>query len=139
PPKTVPTTRNASTRTPPKATPTPTRSRSAGSNTSKANTQAAAPPKAGSGSEGGKGADVVSLQTDGIAFPDQGYINNIVRQLYHTWKPGEIPGTRISEVRFTIRRDGSVSDIQVVKASGDRLYDIEAQGAVEAVGRAGRF
>lgn len=122
-----------------KATPTPARSRTAGARDAAANTKAAAPPKAGSGTQGGKGADVVSIRTEGIAFPDQGYLNNIMRQLTINWQPPGQQGNRIAEVKFTIRRDGSVTGIEVMKRSGDRAYDIEAIGAIETVGNSRAF
>jgi protein TonB len=38
-----------------------------------------------------------------------------------------------------IRRDGSVAGIEIVKSSRDRLFDLEAQATVEAVGSARSF
>jgi outer membrane biosynthesis protein TonB len=35
---------------------------------------------------------------------------------------------------FLIHRDGSVTDIVKVKGSGRSAFDLEAQGAIEAVG-----
>jgi protein TonB len=123
----------------PTATPSTQRNRTAGSRTPSPTATKGAPPRAGSGAVGGKGADVANVRTDGIAFPDQGYLNNIVRQLALSWQPSRAAATRVAEVRFTIRRDGSVTAIEVVKPSGDRLYDIDAVGAVEAVGAARSF
>jgi len=45
----------------------------------------------------------------------------------------------VAEVKFIIRRDGSVMGIEVVKRSGDRLYDLDAMGAIEAVGASRGF
>ena len=124
----------------PKATPNPKASRSAGSKTAKPATKTAtAPPRAGSGAVGGKGADVTNLKTDGIAFPYPGYLSNIVRQLTLSWTPRRISASLVTEVKFMIRRDGSVAGIEVVKSSNDRIYDSEASGAVEAVGTARSF
>lgn len=136
--KVAPTKTTAKAPPPPKATPTPTKSRTAGT-TAPTPTKAAAPPKAGSGATGGKGADVATIRTEGIAFPDQGYLNNIQRQLWMVWRPERRPGANLAEIKFTIHRDGRVTDIQVVKSSRDRRFDIEAQGAVEAVGSARKF
>ncbi len=120
---------------PPKATPraTPTRASGAKPTTSPSKSPVA-PPKAGSGAVGGRGADVVNLKTEGIAFPFPGYLNNIVRQLTLSWSPRRISAALVTEVKFLIRRDGSVAGIEIVKSSGDRIYDAEASGAVEAVG-----
>lgn len=117
-----------------KATPTAAPSRAAGKKATATPSKAASPAKAGSGAVGGKGADVVNIRTDGIAFPYEGYLKNIVRQLTLSWSPRRVSAALITEVKFLIRRDGSVVDISVVKSSGDRLYDVEAVGAVEAVG-----
>ncbi len=134
PEKTVPVKQNTRAQSQARATPTPTRSRTTGSTNATRSTTAAAPPKAGSGAQGGKGADVVTVRTEGIAFPDQGYLNNIVRQLTLNWHPRQQQGTRVAEVKFTIRRDGSVTAIDVIRRSGDRSFDIEAMGAIETVG-----
>lgn len=123
---------------PQKATPMPAKSKQAGAKTATP-TSVANAPKSGAGTTGTKGADVANLRTDGIDFPDPVYLQNIVRQLWLEWKPRASASALAAEVRFVIRRDGSVVSIDVVKRSGDRLYDIDAIGAVEAVGNARRF
>ena len=134
PEKALPAAKRAET-APPKATPSATPTRAAGSKTAKSESKApAAPPKAGSGAVGGKGADVTNIKTDGIAFPYQGYLDNIVRQLTMAWSPRRVSAALVTEVKFLIRRDGSVANIEIVKSSGDRIYDTEGTGAVEAVG-----
>ena len=122
-------------RAPPMATPSATPTRAAGSKGAKSEGKApTAPPKAGSGAVGGKGADVTNIKTDGIAFPYQGYLDNIVRKLTMAWSPRRVAAGLVTEVKFLIRRDGSVANIEIVKSSGDRIYDTEGMGAVEAVG-----
>jgi len=117
----------------PKATPSPTRSKAAGDK-APAVTAAKALPKAGSGSDGGTGADVKNIRTEGIAFPFPAYTDNIVRKITLAYTPKRVSATLVAEVKFLIRRDGSVADIQIVKSSGDRVFDGEAMGTVEAVG-----
>lgn len=118
-----------------KATPSTTRSKKAGSKSATATTRpSTAAPKAGAGAQGGKGADVANLSIQGIEFPYPGYLTNIVRQLTLSWTPRRVSAALVSEVKFTIRRDGSVVAIEVVKRSGDRSYDLDAMGAIEAVG-----
>ena len=96
---------------------------------SKAKTTAA---KAGGGPTGDKGTDVATVRAEGIEFPFPGYLNNIVRQIALKFKPRN-PAARLrAEVRFLIHRDGSVSDIQFIRKSGNFSFDLEAQGAVEA-------
>jgi len=88
--------------------------------------------KAGGGPTGDKGTDVATVRAEGIEFPFPGYLNNIVRQIALKFKPRN-PAARLrAEVRFLIHRDGSVSDIQFIKKSGNFSFDLEAQGAVEA-------
>jgi protein TonB len=79
------------------------------------------------------------VRTDGIEFAFPGYLNNIVRQIAIKFKPRN-PAARLkAEVRFLIHRDGSVSDIQFIKRSGNFSFDLEAQGAVEAAASALAF
>lgn len=119
----------------PKATPSTSRSKQAGAKTaSPTTTKPTSAPKAGAGAQGGKGADVANLNIRGIEFPYPGYLQNIVRQLTLNWTPRRVSAALMSEVKFTIRRDGSVMAIEVVKRSGDRIYDLDAMGAIEAVG-----
>src|SRR6266516_2661508 len=42
---------------------------------------------------------------------------------------------REAELSFLVHRDGSVSDLQFIKRSGNFAFDLEAQGAVEEAGR----
>jgi protein TonB len=89
-------------------------------------------PKAGGGPTGGKGTDVATVQTEGIDFPFPGYLNNIVRQIALRFNPSDANTGRRAEVRFVIRRDGSVIGIGFVTRSGSYAFDLEAQGAIEA-------
>lgn len=94
-----------------------------------------AAPKAGGGPVGGKGSDVATVQTEGIDFPFPGYLNNIVRQIALRFNPAESNSGLRAEVRFVIRRNGSVIGIGFVTRSGNYAFDLEAQGAVEAAAR----
>lgn len=89
-------------------------------------------PRAGGGPIGGKGSDVATVQTEGIDFPFPGYLNNIVRQIALRFSPGDANSGRRADVRFVIRRDGSVIGIGFITRSGSYAFDLEAQGAVEA-------
>ncbi len=92
-------------------------------------------PKAGGGPIGGKGTDVATVQTEGIDFPFPGYLNNIVRQIALRFNPADANSGLRAEVRFVIRRDGSVIGIGFVTRSGNYAFDLEAQGAIEAAAR----
>jgi len=119
----------------PKATPSPATRKTPPGSARKAENPQGGAPKAGAGAAGGKsGADVVNLRTEGIAFPFPGYLNNVTRQVFLNWSPRRVAAALVAEVKFIIRRDGSVMGIEVVKRSGDRLYDLDAMGAIEAVG-----
>ncbi len=121
-----------------KATPSPVRSKAAGAKGA-VKSPAAAAPAAGS-REGGKGADVRNLKTAGIDFPYPGYLTNIVRQITLAYTPPRgASAALVAEVKFMIRRDGSVAGIELVKSSNNRLFDLEAQATVESVGATRSF
>jgi protein TonB len=92
-------------------------------------------PKAGGGAEGGTGADVQTIKTEGIDFPFPGYLQNIVRQIAMNFSPKGNVGALRAEVFFMIRRDGKVSGFKFLSRSGNLAFDIEAQGAVDAASR----
>ncbi len=88
-------------------------------------------PTAGGGETGGRGTDVANIRVEGIEFPFQGYLDNIVRQIALRFRPPR--GSQLkAEVAFLIRRDGTVTGIRFVQRSGSYTFDLEAQGAVEA-------
>ncbi len=91
-------------------------------------------PQAAGGPTGGRGSDVVTVRTNGIEFPYPGYLENIVRQIALNFHPPRGSALR-AEVSFLVRRDGSISDFKFLSKSGNYEFDLEAQGAVEAVGR----
>ncbi len=135
--------------TPPATPPTPAKTKEPAVPITKATPQKATPrstpverpvaaapaPRAGGGPIGGKGTDVATVQTEGIDFPFPGYLNNIVRQIALRFNPADANSNRRAEVRFVIRRDGSVIGIGFVTRSGSYAFDLEAQGAVEAAAR----
>jgi TonB family protein len=75
----------------------------------------------------------------GLDFPYPGYLANVVRQVALRFRPERRDALLQADVAFLIRRDGSVSDLRVVTASGSYAFDLEAQGAVEAAGAARAF
>jgi outer membrane biosynthesis protein TonB len=81
------------------------------------------------------GSDPVTVSTEGIAFPYPEYLNNAISQIARRWQRPFGSTPLEAEVSFLIHRDGSITDIQFVKRSGSFAFDIEAQGAVEEVGR----
>lgn len=97
-------------------------------------------PTAGGGETGGRGTDVVTVNTGGIDFPYPGYLENIVRQIALRFKPSTRGALR-AEVFFIINRDGTVpsSSIRLVTRSGVFSFDFEAQGAVESAANSHAF
>ena len=106
---------------PAKATPSPP--------TTKAAPPTTAPTAASKA--GGAGADVANVRTEGVDFPYQWYLENIVRQIALNFSPDNADANLRAEVAFLIKRDGSVIDIRIVQRSGEYGFDLEAQGAVE--------
>ena len=119
----------------PLATPSPAKTKDAGAKSTTPEPKATAAPQAGAGSQAGKGADVANVNIRGIEFPFPGYLNNITRQIAKNFHPKASTAALVAEVKFMIRRDGSVAGIEVVKSSGDALYNADAMGAIEAVGK----
>ncbi len=100
---------------------------------------APAPPRAGGGPEGGRGTDVANVNIRGLDFPFPGYLQNIVRQVALRFTPPNRNAALTADLAFLIHRDGSVSNVRIVRRSGSYAFDLEAQGAIEAVGAAKAF
>ena len=97
------------------------------------------PPAAGGGQTGGSGSDVANAATAGIEFPYPGYLNGIANAVLRFFGHSRMAYT--AEVRFVIRRDGSVdpASIKFVTPSGNYSFDQQALGAVEAAANAKAF
>ena len=81
------------------------------------------------------GNDIATVSTEGIAFPFPEYLQNIVSQVLRRWqRPGQSTPLE-AEVSFFVHRDGSVTDLQFIRRSGNFAFDLEAQGAIEESGR----
>jgi TonB family protein len=85
------------------------------------------------------GADVATVSTEGVEFPFPEYLQNIVAQVLRVWQRPLQSSPLEAEVSFLVHRDGSVSDLQLLKRSGNYAFDLEAQGAVEQAGRIKAF
>jgi protein TonB len=130
--------KKAPTAATPKATPSTARSKAAGAKSASSSAKAAL-PKAGSGREGGKGADVRNMRTEGIEFPYPAYLTNIVRRLTLAYSPRPSAASLVAEIKFMIRRDGSAEGYEISKSSGNRLFDLEALGTVNRLARERRI
>ena len=81
------------------------------------------------------GNDVATVSTEGVAFPFPEYLQNIVSQVLRVWQRPEQQTPLEAEVSFLVHRDGSVTDLQFVRRSGNFAFDLEAQGAIEELGQ----
>ena len=79
----------------------------------------------------------VNVRIDGEAFPYPEYLSNIALQIgrYFRWtgRSGSQP------ILLRHRADGSVSDIRVLRPSGDIAFDLEARAAIEHAGNRRAF
>ena len=82
-------------------------------------------------SAGGEGLNV---RTEGAEFVDAAYLQNIVRQINRYFRRPTDARTDAAEVRFWINRDGTVSDIETVQATGSFSFRAAAMEAVEQAG-----
>ncbi len=81
------------------------------------------------------GNDVATVSTEGVAFPFPEYLQNIVSQVLRRWQRPAQATPLEAEVSFFVHRDGSVTDLQFIRRSGNFAFDLEAQGAIEEAGR----
>jgi periplasmic protein TonB len=81
------------------------------------------------------GSDVATVSTEGQEFPFPEYLQNIVAQVLRRWQRPLQNMPLEAEVSFFVHRDGSVTDLQFVRRSGNFAFDLEAQGAIEEAGR----
>jgi len=85
------------------------------------------------------GSDPATVKTSGVEFPFPEYLRNIVSQVYRRWRRPSGQVTLRAEVLFFVHRDGTISNFQFVKRSGNFGFDLEAQGAIEAAANAAAF
>jgi len=126
-PKPKPEPKNAASRTAPPPTPDATRREAAPRTTPKTAPLPGETPSTGS--------NEVTVSTEGVDFPYPEYLQNIMSQILRRWQRQFENMPLDAEVAFFIHRDGSVTDLQFVKRSGNFAFDLEAEGAVEEAGR----
>jgi outer membrane biosynthesis protein TonB len=82
---------------------------------------------------------VATVKVSGIEFRYPEYLRNIVAEVYRRWQR-PIGGEALqAEVLFFIHRDGSISNLQFTRRSGNFSFDLEAEGAIEAAGNSRAF
>jgi TonB family protein len=77
--------------------------------------------------QGGGGAGGVRLDVQNFCCPE--YLALMVQRVKQNWNPNQ-GATGEPEIRFTIRRDGMLTNVELEKSSGQALLDLEARRAV---------
>ena len=93
-------------------------------------TSVAAPPEE-KPKESGEG---INVRMEGLRRDYPAYYNNIINQIQRCFR-WQQAGSWETTVYFVIKRDGSVSDLDFVKRSGNPTFDFEAMGAVDCAGK----
>jgi TonB family protein len=89
-------------------------------------TQGVAVPFGGLSSSGGAGFGETRIDGD-FCCPD--YIQTMNRLIYTNWNQHQ-GAAGLVEVKFTIRRDGMLTNVEVAKTSNNPLLDLESRRAV---------
>ena len=76
---------------------------------------------------GGGGDSGVRLDVQNFCCPD--YIQTMVRQIRQSWNQNQGATGRVG-VKFTIRRDGMLTNVEVEEPSGQAMLDLESRRAV---------
>lgn len=87
----------------------------------------------------GTGQDIANIRIQGVAFQYPEYLRNIVTQVLRRWQQPTGRVNLTAEVAFTIQKDGSVTEIEVLNGSGSFAFDLAARGAIEAAAEAKAF
>lgn len=117
------------------APPSPTRKTTKGAEVKpgeRIDTGGAAVPFGGLSSSGGKGLDAQTLGLDNFCCPE--YLQTMLQLIRRNWNQNQ-GATGSVVVRFTIRRDGALTQVEVAKASSNVLLDLESRRAVLQTGR----
>lgn len=74
------------------------------------------------------------MQLRGVQCPTPDYCNNIIRAINRYFRPeGAAAGE--ADIFFRINRDGSISDLQLISATGGPRFRLAVMEAVETAGR----
>jgi TonB family protein len=77
----------------------------------------------------GSGAATNTVTTDYADFCCPAYLNQMVDLIKRNWNPNQGAAGQV-QVKFTIHRDGLLSDVQVEKPSNVSMLDLESQRAI---------
>jgi TonB family protein len=84
-------------------------------------------PFGGLSTSGGGGTGGVRLNVENFCCPQ--YIETMVQQIRRNWNQSQGAAGR-NTVRFTIRRDGVLTNVEIAETSGNPLLDLESRRAV---------
>jgi len=85
------------------------------------------------------GTNIANIDLQGVPFPFEGYLSNLVEQVLRRWARPAFATPLRAEIAFTILRDGTVKDIKFAQSSRNPSFDLEAMGAIESAARARAF
>ena len=105
---------------------TPTAGAEIKTGSARVNTGGAAIPFGGL-AQGGGGAGGVQLDVKNFCCPE--YLTQMVQKIRSNWNANQGAGGQ-PIIKFTIRRDGMLTNVELEKSSGQALLDLEARRAV---------
>jgi len=82
----------------------------------------------------GPGGSGINVRMEGLRRDYPQYYVNIITQIQRCFR-WQGQGSWETTVYFVIHRDGTVTDLDFVKRSGNAPFDLEAMGAVECAGK----
>lgn len=82
------------------------------------------------------GQDVLTRTFPGLDFPDREYLAKIVNEVYSRFADKDWPDGLEATVGFTIHRDGSITDIVMLKSSRWLPFNLAAKSAVTEMAKA---
>ena len=95
-------------------------------------TGGAAVPFGGLSSSGGQGLNAQTFGLDNFCCPE--YLQTMLQLIRRNWNPKQgAVGSAV--VKFVIRRDGALTQVEVVKASNNVILDLESRRAVYQTGK----
>lgn len=97
------------------------------SGASRVDTRGAAVPFGGLSTSGGTGLSASSLGIENFCCPE--YINLMIQSIRRNWNQEQGAAGRVI-VKYTIRRDGVLTQFEVTKPSGNFILDQESLRAV---------
>ncbi len=106
---------------------TPTAGAEIKTGSARVNTGGAAIPFGGLAQGGGGGAGGVQLDVKNFCCPE--YLTQMIQKIRSNWNANQGAGGQPT-IKFVIRRDGMLANVELEKSSGQALLDLEARRAV---------